>query len=246
MKKGSLILTKMSEQLTLFDEKIFFNLHADYDEAQRTLHELQKIGIVIGTDEAGRGALAGPVVAAAVFLTHEQEQALLKMNLRDSKLISPNRREKLFEAMKELKVLWRACRGTPEMIDKENILQASLMTMGKSIQNLAKNLPDEKNIFVIVDGNSKINNINFQQWNLIRADKLIPVVSAASIVAKVIRDKIMTNYHSKYPEYNFAQNKGYPTKFHIEAVKKFGLSDIHRKTFCRKLIQGGENFNAVN
>ena len=239
----------MSEQLTLFDEKIFFNLHADYEEAHKTLHELQKIVTVIGTDEAGRGALAGPVVASAVYLTPEQEQELLKMNLRDSKLISPNRREKLFEAMKELKVLWRACRGTPEIIDKENILRASLLTMGKSIQNLAKILPDEKNekkIFVIVDGNSKINNINFPQWNLISADKIIPVVSAASIVAKVIRDKIMKSYHTKYPEYNFAQNKGYPTKFHIEAVKKFGLSDIHRKSFCRKLIQGGENFYAVN
>ena len=236
----------MSEQLTLFNDKIFFNLHADYDEAQKTLLEIKKLGIVIGTDEAGRGALAGPVVSAAVYLTPEQEQELLKMKLRDSKLISPNRREKLFEAMKDLGVLWRAYKGSPEMIDRENILKVSLWAMGKSIQHLAKNLPDDKNIFVIVDGNSRINNIDFQQWNLIRADKLIPVVSAASIVAKVIRDRMMRLYASKYPDYDFAKNKGYPTKFHIDAVKKFGMSDIHRRTFCRKLMKGSENFYAVN
>ncbi len=230
----------------MFNDKVFFNLHADYDEAQKTLLEIKKLGIVIGTDEAGRGALAGSVVSAAVYLTPEQEQELLKMKLRDSKLISPNRREKLFDAMKDLGVLWRAYMGSPEMIDKENILKVSLWAMGKSIQRLTKNLPYDKNIFVIVDGNSRINNIDFQQWNLIRADKLIPVVSAASIVAKVIRDRMMRLYASKYPVYDFAKNKGYPTKFHIDAVKKFGMSDIHRRSFCRKFMKGSENFYAVN
>ena len=223
----------MSEQLKLIDEKIIFSLRSTPEEAKKTLHELKQRGIVIGTDEAGRGALAGAVVAAAVYLTEEQEEKLLSMNLRDSKLMSESKREKLFTAMNELKVLWRAFMTWPKIIDKENILRSSLNSMGESVKRLSKVLDDEP-FCVIVDGNSRINNINYPQWNLIQADKLIPVVSAASIVAKVLRDRLMKNYALRYPVYDFAKNKGYPTEFHIEAIKKFGISEIHRKTFCKK------------
>ena len=231
----------MSEQLKLIDEKIIFNPRADIEEAHKTLQELKLNGIVIGTDEAGRGCLAGSVVAAAVYLTEEQEQELLKLNLRDSKLISESRREKLFSVMNEMGVLWRAYMGTPEEIDKDNILRVSLRSMSKSINRLVKIIPDSENIFcVIVDGNSRVDNIKFQQWNLIKADMKIPVVSAASIVAKVLRDRLMRNYSKIYPEYDFAKNKGYPTKFHINIIKKIGITKIHRKTFCKKFLERRE------
>ena len=227
----------MAEQLKLFYEKIIFNQRADLEEAQKILHELKINGTVIGTDEAGRGALAGPVVAAAVYLTEEQEKNLLSMKLRDSKLISEKQRENLFSAMNDMNVFWRAFMTWPNVIDEENILRASVLTMGISVNRLAKILKPEKISCVIVDGNSRVNNINYPQWNLIKADIKIPVVSAASIAAKVLRDRLMRNYDKLYPAYDVKKNKGYPTQFHVKAIKNFGISDIHRKTFCGKFLE---------
>ncbi len=214
---------------------------ANLEEAHELLSELVKRGPIIGTDEAGRGALAGPVVAAAVYLTAEQEKELLRLKLRDSKLITPAGREKIFEAIKDLGVLWRAYSGSVERIDKDNILRASLWTMSKCVNKLAEKLNLEP-ACIIVDGTERISGIKFPQWTLIKADNLIPVVSAASIVAKVIRDRLMTKLDAKYPGYNLAKNKGYPTKLHMEAVRVKGMSEIHRETFCRKILrtQGGE------
>ena len=223
------------EQLTLFNDLILPQ-KCEANEAHENLQKLKSLGFVIGTDEAGRGCLAGPVVAAAVFLTQEQEKKLLDIKLRDSKLISPNSREKIFEKIQELGVLWRVSQGSPALIDEKNILQASLLTMSDCVKNLAKKL-NQPPVCVIVDGNQKIPNINFSQWVLIKADKLIPVVSAASIVAKVLRDRLMKIYANKYPLYNLAKNKGYPTQEHINAVKNFGISEIHRKTFCKKFLE---------
>ena len=227
----------MAEQLKLFYEKIICNQRADLEEAQKILHELKINGTVIGTDEAGRGALAGPVVAAAVYLTEEQEKNLLSMKLRDSKLISEKQRENLFSAMNDMNVFWRAFMTWPNVIDEENILRASVLTMGISVNRLAKILKPEKISCVIVDGNSRVNNINYPQWNLIKADIKIPVVSAASIAAKVLRDRLMRNYDKLYPAYDVKKNKGYPTQFHVKAIKNFGISDIHRKTFCGKFLE---------
>lgn len=223
----------MAEQLKLFYEKIIFDQNASPEYAQKTFQELKRNGIVIGTDEAGRGALAGPVVAAAVYLTEEQEEKLLAMSLRDSKLISERRREKLFSAMNELKVFWRTAMTWPKAIDQENILRSSISAMLESVKNLTKILP-ESPYCLIVDGNSRVDDIDFLQWDLVKADMKIPTVSAASIAAKVLRDRLMRNYDKLYPVYDFKRNKGYPTRFHIEAIKKFGITDIHRKTFCNK------------
>ena len=220
------------EQLYLFSDLIL-PLKCDINEAHEKLKKLKELGPVVGTDEAGRGSLAGPVIAAAVYLTEEQEKILLKMNLRDSKLISPDRREKIFEEIKKIGVLWRVSWGSPKLIDEKNILNASLLTMGNSINKLANINP----YCVIVDGNRRIPNINFHQWTLIKADKLIPVVSAASIVAKVLRDRLMKNLAKKYPGYDLEKNKGYPTSFHMEMLKEKGISDIHRKTFCKKILE---------
>ena len=220
----------------MFDDLIL-SKRADFYEARELLRELKKSGCIIGTDEAGRGALAGSVVAAAVYLTSEQEEKLLsETKLRDSKRLTPLSREKIFKFMNEIGVLWRAGMGNVAMIDSENILRTSLKTMKNAVVKVASKL-NEKPACVIVDGNSEIPELNFPQWDLIRADSLIPVVSAASIVAKVIRDRLMINLDKKYPDYNFAKNKGYPTQFHIETLKSIGMSEIHRKTFCRKILE---------
>ena len=108
--------------------------------------------------------------------------------------------------------------------------------MRDSVKKIARKLSCEP-ACVIVDGNQKIPDLNFKQWILIRADKLIPVVSAASIIAKVLRDRLMKIYSEKYPAYDFAKNKGYPTKFHISALKNFGITEIHRKSFCKKFLE---------
>ncbi len=218
----------------MFDD-IFLSSRCEPDEARENLQAIKKLGPIIGTDEAGRGSLAGPVVAAAVYLTDEQEEKLLAMNLRDSKLISPGRRERIFQTMKEMNVLWRAYPGSVELIDRVNILQASLYSMRNCVERVAKKL-SKPPAFVIADGNQRIPGINYDQWILIKADKLIPVVSAASIVAKVLRDRIMTILSSRYPQYNFAKHKGYGTKFHMQAIQDFGISEIHRRSFCRGVM----------
>ena len=223
-------------QLILFDDLILSS-RSEPDEAIEQLTKLSERGAIIGTDEAGRGALAGPVVAAAVYLTSEQEKILTRYKLRDSKRLTPKSREKLFSVMNEIGVFWRASMGSVSRIERDNILQASLWAMGQSVNKLVK----MKNFHIspaciIVDGTERIPNLNFLQWSLIRADDLIPVVSAASIVAKVIRDRLMIILDSKFPAYNFAKNKGYPTKEHRERIKLIGPSSVHRKSFCRKLI----------
>lgn len=235
MMKEQLIF--MTRQLTLTDDLILSPRVESHEEAEALLNRLRerKGQIIIGTDEAGRGALAGPVVAAAVYLTPEQEHELLSMKLRDSKLMSPSNRERLFSAMNEMCVKWRAYSGSVERIDRDNVLKASLWTMGRCVENLVSIL--EEPSCVIVDGNERIPDIKFPQWVLIKADIFIPSVSAASVIAKVIRDRLMMNLDVNYPAYNFKQNKGYPTPQHMEMIRHTGLSEIHRKSFCRKILQ---------
>lgn len=221
-------------QLTLFNDLIL-TPRAEPEEALELLKELRLRGAVIGTDEAGRGALAGPVIAAAVYLTPEQEDALLSLRLRDSKRLTMKRREKLFAAMNDMGVLWRAYSGSIERIERDNILKASLWTMGMSVMKVADKLSSPP-VCIIVDGNERIPSIRFSQWTLIAADNLIPVVSAASVVAKVIRDRLMMKLDAMFPGYGLTNNKGYPTKKHMEAVKTQGMSSIHRESFCRKIL----------
>ena len=222
-------------QLTLFNDIILVP-RADKEEADELLAQLRKRGPVIGTDEAGRGALAGPVLAASVYLTPKQEKKLIAMKLRDSKKLTANGREELFNAMNDLGVLWEAHSGTIARIERDNILQASLWTMGESAKKLAARL-DTPPSCVVVDGTERIPKLKIPQWTLIEADKLVPVVSAASIIAKVLRDRLMVKLSKKYPEYDFARNKGYPTMQHIEAVNKFGISKAHRPYFCKTVLK---------
>ena len=229
----------------MFDDLIL-TPRADQKEVKVMLKRLRERGAVIGTDEAGRGALAGPVIGASVYLTPEQEKELVKMKLRDSKKLSAKTREKLFAAMNEMGVLWKMHSGTVRRIERDNILQASLWAMGMSARKIAENL-GQPLACVVVDGTERIPKLDFPQWTLIMADNLVPAVSAASVVAKVLRDRIMVELSKKYPEYNFAQNKGYPTAEHMDIVAKMGMCDIHRPYFCKKIIElnrGG--INALN
>ena len=231
----------------MIDDLILSPRVESHKEAEELLKRLREQGIIIGTDEAGRGALAGPVIVAAVYLTEEQERELLSMKLRDSKLMSPSNRERLFSAMNDMHVMWRAYSGSVERIDRDNVLKASLWTMGRCVENLACILESEP-ACVIVDGNEKIPDIKFPQWVLIKADMFIPSVSAASVIAKVIRDRLMMNLDAKYPGYNFTQNKGYPTRQHMETIRYTGITEIHRKSFCRKILQAkrSEFINAAD
>ncbi|GHS94400.1 ribonuclease HII [Synergistales bacterium] len=192
-------------------------------------------GPFAGTDEAGRGPLAGPVVAAAVILSREQERELLGLGLRDSKKMTPLRREAVFAAMESMGVLWSAQSASVERIAKTNILASSLWAMTKAVEKLPVHID-----IVVVDGLFALSELRGRSSvcsvPLVKADSVIPAVSAASVVAKVLRDRAMRALDSLYPQYGLARHKGYPTKQHREAVRKFGLSSIHRALFCRKLF----------
>jgi ribonuclease HII len=188
--------------------------------------DLRSLGRIAGTDEAGRGPLAGPVVAAAVILTVGQEEELLLMGLTDSKKLTPRKRELLFDRMNSLGVCWRAQAASPERIDRMNILRASLWAMERSLLKLP--LPFDA---VVVDGTFIIPGIDFPQYPLPKADALVPTVAAASVAAKVLRDRVMDAFDIVYPEYCFRRHKGYPTALHRAILARLGASPIHRKSF---------------
>lgn len=201
-------------------------------DALATLSYLKTFqGLVAGTDEAGRGPLAGPVMAAAVVLTPKQERFLLDRGLRDSKKMTHQKRESLFETLCELHVPWGAQAVGIDLIADINISKASLLAMGQSILKLR--MPVD---LVVVDGISRIPGLPFEQLPLVAADDLVPAVSAASVVAKVLRDRVMIALDRLYPQYGFAKHKGYPTEAHREAIRTFGLSPVHRVAFCKKLM----------
>lgn len=196
--------------------------------------------IIIGVDEAGRGPWAGPVVAAAVFLPEELSRShhSLYDQITDSKKLSARQREKIFSFLqkKAFVSLGAAC---PSHIDKFNILEATFFAMRQSIFNLQKILlgPIAK---VLVDGNQEIPNLPFFQEAIVKGDIKEKSIAAASIIAKVTRDRLMVVLHKKYPQYGFADHKGYGTMKHREALFKFGACVIHRKSF--RPIQELNNF----
>ncbi len=177
---------------------------------------------VCGVDEVGRGPLAGPVVAAAVILPHDVKIE----GLTDSKKLSPAKRDSIFDEIAQIGLVCAIGILDNEDIDKINILQASLMAMRKAVCDL-KEKPD----FVIVDGNYPIPKISYPQYAVVGGDALCQSVAAASVVAKVTRDRIMDRYQALYPSFSFAKHKGYPTAAHIAELKEHGPTDIHRKTF---------------
>lgn len=177
---------------------------------------------VIGVDEVGRGCLAGPVYAAAVIF----KSALLNDQVTDSKLLSEERREELADLiLKEHHV--GIGYATVEEIDEINILQASLLAMKRAVLQLG-----EKTGHVLIDGNQKIPNLNeFVQTTVVKGDLRVPVISAASIVAKVTRDRLMKQLAEQYPGYGFESHKGYSTVLHKNCIQEQGPCEVHRKTF---------------
>ncbi|MDW7772059.1 MAG: ribonuclease HII [Desulfobulbaceae bacterium] len=180
---------------------------------------------VAGLDEAGRGPLAGPVVAGCVVLPRKCEYKLFK----DSKLLTAGQRENLFQLLHTCGAKVGYGIITPEEIDRINILQASLRAMALAVDNLARQCrinPD----FLLVDGTFTAP-VNLPQRALIKGESKSASIGAASIIAKVMRDRLMEDFHSRYPLYNFSQNKGYATLEHRRAIRKHGPCVIHRRTF---------------
>lgn len=177
--------------------------------------------IVAGVDEAGRGCLAGPVVAGAVILDETRPID----GLRDSKALSEKKRNELFEQIREKALAHSVGMTAPEEIDRINILQAALLAMEEAVLSLQRK-PD----CILIDGNSKTS-LSIEQKAIVKGDSKCPSIAAASIVAKVTRDRIMTEIEREYPGYGFSRHKGYPTKEHLDALRNLGPCPIHRKSF---------------
>lgn len=177
---------------------------------------------VAGVDEVGRGPLAGPVVAAAVILDINNPIE----GLMDSKKITEKRREILAEEIKVKATSWAISRVDVDEIDRINILQASLLAMTLAVRELGQQ-PD----YVMIDGNRIPKDMDITAEAIVKGDDRVACISAASIIAKVARDREMIEMDDVYPGYGLAKHKGYPTKVHIEALQKLGVTEIHRRTF---------------
>ena len=190
-------------------------------------HEAQAQGyaVVCGADEAGAGPLAGPVYAAAVILPDDFDLPWLN----DSKKVTPKRREALFDQIKEQAVAWAVASVGEREIDEINILNARMKAMDLAIHQLDP-VPD----FALIDGNRN-KGITIPNQMVVHGDSLSASISAASILAKVSRDRYMLEMAERYPEYHFEQHKGYGTKLHYEMLHKYGPCPIHRLTFLKKL-----------
>jgi ribonuclease HII len=188
--------------------------------------EYRVYGNICGVDEAGRGPLCGPVVAGAVILPKEYD--ILYIN--DSKKLSEKKREELYDEISEKALAWSVGIVSPERIDEINILQATYEAMRIAIQNLSI-VPD-----ILLNDAVTIPEVDIRQVSIIKGDAKSQSIAAASIMAKVTRDRIMAQYDMMYPEYGFLKNKGYGTKQHIEAIKEIGPCPIHRRTFIKNFI----------
>lgn len=176
---------------------------------------------IAGVDEAGRGPLAGPVVAAAVLLPPQ----VSLQGLDDSKKLSQKSREKFFPQIIQTALAYGVGIVSVETIDRINILQAALLAMKHAIEKC--NLPPD---LLLIDGNKRVDH-PARQWTLVGGDGKSLSIAAASVLAKVTRDRIMQEYHRNYPDYEFDRHKGYPTELHKEKIRRFGPCPIHRKTF---------------
>ena len=177
--------------------------------------------IIAGVDEVGRGSLIGPVYAAAVIL----KKSINKKLLKDSKILSKNKREVLSKYIKK-NSFWAVGKASVKEIEKNNILHASLLAMKRAIIKLKR-----KPSLVLIDGNKLPNLKNYNLKSVVKGDQKIPSISAASIIAKVTRDKMITNLGKKFKGYYLDKNSGYGTKQHLKAIKSLGITTEHRKTF---------------
>lgn len=195
----------------------------DYRTQQTLVPEETRL--ICGLDEAGRGPLAGDVYAAAVILP----EGYVPEGLNDSKKLTEKKREALFDVIRENAVAYAVAAATPEEIDEINILNASLLAMRRALDALCVK-PD----YLLVDGNV-FRGFQTPGRAVVKGDALIPSIAAASVLAKVARDRSLAELDRLYPEYGFARHKGYPTEFHREMVLRHGPSPVHRKSFLKNL-----------
>lgn len=181
-----------------------------------------KANLIAGVDEVGRGPLVGAVVTAAVILNPTKPI----IGLTDSKKLTEKKREKLFVEIQEKALCWCIGRAEPEEIDELNILHATMLAMQRAVAGLSMT-PD----FVLVDGN-RCPTLSMPSQAVVKGDSLVQEISAASILAKVVRDCEMVELDIAYPEYGFAKHKGYPTAYHLEKLAQFGATKFHRKSFA--------------
>jgi ribonuclease HII len=189
-------------------------------------HLSRKVKIVAGCDEAGRGPLAGPVVAAAVIF----DRNTFHPDINDSKKLSEKKRDELYSWILDNCLSYGVGIVDHKEIDEINILQASLKAMKTGVELL-----EVQPQLILIDGNKSFVS-DIKTKTVVRGDAKSFSIAAASIIAKVTRDKIMKEVAKKYPEYEWQQNKGYPTQAHIKAVKKYGACPLHRKTFLKKIL----------
>ena len=183
---------------------------------------------ICGVDEAGRGPLAGPVCAAAVILPYGCQIE----GLNDSKKLSEKKREQLYDIITEKSVAYSVAFGTLEEIEEYNILEATFLAMNRAIEGLA--VPAD---FALVDGNRAPKGIKIPCATVVKGDGKSASIAAASILAKVTRDRLLLEYDQKYPQYNFKKHKGYGTKEHYDAIKTYGVCEVHRLSFLKNVIK---------
>ena len=195
----------------------------DFDKTQNAANAKT---MLIGIDEAGRGPLAGPVTACACYIPQELYTHSIMSKINDSKKLTPQKREMIFEELITLPIIYCTGYASAEEIDKLNILQATFLAMRRALAKF-KN----KNISVLIDGNRTIPNLTVPQKAIVKGDGTSLCVAAASIIAKVSRDKFMDISAQIYPNYKFEEHKGYGTKLHTDLIEKYGPCPLHRKTF---------------
>ena len=185
---------------------------------------------VCGVDEAGRGPLAGPVCAAAVILP----QNTVIDGVNDSKKLSEKKREQLFDVITEKALAYCVAWASVEEIEEINILNAAMLAMKRAVEGLSI-----KADFALIDGN-KTPDLDIPAYSIVKGDARSMSIAAASILAKVSRDRLMYEYDTKYPQYNFAKHKGYGTTLHREMILKYGPCEIHRPSFLKKINNGAK------
>lgn len=193
--------------------------------------------MIIGVDEAGRGPLAGPVVSGAVWVHPGALELKFEGRelIRDSKTLSEKQREKIHEFLAENELFTIGIgEVSHEMIDRINILNATLLSMRLAIEEVVRKIESARarKFCVLIDGNKKVPGVKYEQHLFPKGDRNIFSIAAASICAKVYRDKIMKKYHEQFPQFGFDSHKGYGTKFHMEQLQKNGPCKIHRKSFA--------------
>ena len=194
----------------------------------------QGFKMICGVDEAGRGPLAGPVCAAAVIFP----EGLIIDGVNDSKKLSEKKREKLFDKIKEEALSYSIAYASVEEIEKLNILNAAMLAMKRAVEGL-----DIEPDMILVDGNKEPDIEDIDCTAIIKGDALSHSIAAASILAKVSRDRLMNEMAKKYPEYGFDKHKGYGTKLHREKILEYGICEIHRPSFLKKIL--GDNDDKI-